>query len=359
MTRRSRPDLKGRLHTQVLNADAPGAVERAAAILREGGLVAFPTETVYGLGADGFNPEAVARIFAAKGRPADNPLILHVTGADMLAGVARDLPASARPLMDAFWPGPLTLVLPRGPAVPAAVAAGRDTVAVRAPAHPVALALIRAVGRPLAAPSANRSGRPSPTRAEDVLEDLDGRIDAVLDGGPTGIGVESTVVDLTASPPVLLRPGGVPAEALAAALPGLGRAEAAAGSRVGAGPAPAPGMRYEHYAPRARVILFEGPAGRVAEAVRRRAEALAHEGRRVAVLATEETAGAYHALGSAVAVLGSRSDPGGMGRRLFAALRDLDRGGAEVILAEGVPEAGLGEAIMDRLRRAAREVIRV
>lgn len=361
MTRPPRQGRAGRIPTQVLDAAAPGAVERAAAILREGGLVAFPTETVYGLGADGFNPEAVARIFAAKGRPADNPLILHVTGADMLEGVARELPPPARALMDAFWPGPLTLVLPRGPAVPAAVSAGLDTVAVRAPAHPVALALIRAAGRPLAAPSANRSGRPSPTRAEDVLEDLAGRIDAILDGGPTGIGVESTVVDVTVSPPVLLRPGGVPSEVLAAALPGLRRAEAGAGGDGGAGPARSPGMKYAHYAPRARVILVLGPAGRVAEAVRRRAESLAQEGRRVAILATEETAGAYHALGAraAVQVLGSRGDPAGAGRRLFAALRDLDRLGAEVILAEGLPEAGLGEAVMDRLRRAAREVIDV
>lgn len=232
------------------------ALRRAGAILRRGGLVAFPTETVYGLGADALNPEAVARIFAAKGRPADNPLIVHVTGIEQAGpAVVAAWPDVARRLAERFWPGPLTLVLPAGPAVPAAVRAGLPTVAVRCPAHPVAQALIAAAGTPVAAPSANRSGRPSPTRAEDVWADLGPHLDLLLDAGPVSVGVESTVVDVTAWPPRLLRPGGLPVEDLEVVLgvslappPALGAAAAA----------PAPGMKYRHYAPEAPVVLAAG-----------------------------------------------------------------------------------------------------
>ncbi len=338
--------------TLVLDAAEPGAVDLAAAVLRDGGLVAFPTETVYGLGADGLNPAAVRRIFAAKGRPADNPLILHVSGPEMLGQVVREVPAEAGALMREFWPGPLTLVLPRQPAVPDEVTAGLNTVAVRCAAHPVALALIAAVGRPLAAPSANRSGRPSPTRAEDVLEDLAGRIDAVLDGGPSGVGVESTVVDLTVEPPAVLRPGGLPPEDLRRVIPAL-----VIGAGSEAGPARSPGLKYTHYAPRAYLVLVEGPAEQVGAEIRRRAAVLRAAGRSVAVLAAEESRDRYP--GERVVILGSRRDPERAAAALFASLRDLDRSGIEVILAEGIPRRGLGLAVMDRLERAAREIVKL
>lgn len=347
------------VQTIVVPADEPGAIERVAGILKQGGIAAFPTETVYGLGADAFNADAVARVFAAKGRPGGKPLILHVSGPEMLAQVVADVPAAARVLIEAFWPGPLTLVLKKAAGVPAIVTAGGDSAAVRCPAHPVALALIRTVGRPLAAPSANRSGSPSPTTAGEVMEDLAGLIDAVLDGGPTGIGLESTVVDLNVCPPTVLRPGAVPVETLRRFLPDLRvpaeRHEGAAG--VAAPPGPRDLLRST---PRAQLILVEGrEAGRVAAEVRHRAERYAAAGSRVAVLATAETAGAYDDLGPGVSVtvVGARRDLAGVGGALFRTLRAVDREGFDIILAEGFPEEGLGVAIMDRLRRAAGEVI--
>ncbi len=257
------------------------AVHRAGAILRQGGLVAFPTETVYGLGADALNPRAVARIFAAKGRPADNPLIVHVTGPEQAGPeLVASWPEAGRRLAERFWPGPLTLVLPAGPAVPAVVRAGLPTVAVRCPAHPVAQALIAAAGTPVAAPSANRSGRPSPTRAEDVWADLGPHLDMLLDAGPVPVGVESTVVDVTVWPPRLLRPGGVPAEDLEAVL----GVPLAVPPVVAAGEAaPAPGMKYRHYAPEAPLVLVPD-AGAGAVLVRR----WLAEGQRVALVGCRE-----------------------------------------------------------------------
>lgn len=326
----------------MLGAAEPGAVERAAAIIRGGGLAAFPTETVYGVGADGFDAAAVARLYRAKGRAPDKPIILHLTGMEMLAEVARDVPPIAHALAGAFWPGPLTLVLPRGRHVPDIVAAGGDTVAARCPAHPVALALIGAVGRAVAATSANRSGGLSPTRAEEVLEELGGAIDVILDGGPTGVGVESTIVDLTVTPPEVLRLGGVPVEQLREHLPDLV-----------VRPSPAAGVRG------GRLVLVEGEPERVAAEIRRRARELAARGLRVGVLATAETLPLYDELGAGVVrqVLGSRRDPEGAGRALFGVLRALERLGLDVILAEGLPQVGLGAAVTDRLRRAAREVV--
>ncbi len=335
-SRRARATLR-------LDASERGAVDRAAALLRSGGLVAFPTETVYGVGADGFTPRAVAEIFRIKGRPADKPIILHLAGPEMLEGVARDIPPVARALMSAFWPGPLTLVLQRAPGVPDAVTGGGDTVAVRCPAHPVALELIGAVGRAVAATSANRSGRPSPLRAEEVLAELGGEIDAVLDGGPAGSGVESTIVDLTVRPAAILRPGGVAAESLREYLPDLVvRPVEAAGS------------------PGGRLVLVEGEPEAVVTEIVRRARDLVGRGLRVGVLATEETLARYDDLGGAVVrlALGSRRDLEGVGRALFPTLRAVEELGLDVVLAEGFPEAGLGAAINDRLRRAARQVVR-
>jgi len=325
------------MHTKVLEATAE-AVTSATEVIRAGGLVAFPTETVYGLGADALSPTAVARIFEAKERPRGNPLIVHVTDAIALDQIAARVPDRAREVLARFWPGPLTLVLERAPAVPLITTGGLDTVAVRAPAHPVAQALIRAAGRPLAAPSANRSGRPSPTRAQHVLEDLGGRIDLVLDGGATSVGLESTVLDMTAEPPTLLRPGGVTLEHLEAH---LGRVRLATSGDEGTGRSP--GLRFRHYAPRAKVVLIEAGSGE--EAV----VSWLDVGKSVALM-TQRTIGLERrGLRARVMPL----DLEAYARELFDVLRELDATGVDAIFVEGIAEVGLGRAIMDRLRRAA------
>ena len=326
------------MRTLFLKADELG-VRRGAEVLRAGGLVAFPTETVYGLGADELSDSAVARIFEAKERPRGNPLIVHLAGAAALETVAARVPPRARAVAARFWPGPLTLVLPRAGAVPLITTGGLETVAARVPSHPVALALIEASGRPIAAPSANRSGRPSPTRAEHVREDLDGRIELILDGGPTPVGVESTVLDMTTEPPTLLRPGGVTLEQLRDCLGEVavlkGDDEEAAGR--------SPGLRYRHYAPRAQVIIVERGAGEAVVAPWLEA------GRPVALMAQRPVS--LDRPGLTV-----RTMPGDLGayaRDLFAVLRELDSTGVEGIFVEAVPQEGLGLTIMDRLRRAA------
>src|SRR6266511_1173404 len=244
------------MRTLYLQADAD-AVRRAAEVIRAGGLVAFPTETVYGLGADALSAAAVTRIFEAKERPRGNPLIVHLADLSALEEVVARVPARVEDMARRFWPGPLTLVLPRAPAVPLVTTGGLETVAVRVPAHPVAQALLHAASRPIAAPSANRSGRPSPTRAEHVREDLDGRIEIILDGGPTPVGVESTVLDMTSEPPTLLRPGGVTLEELTDCLGEVG----VLGSDDEEAAGRSPGLRYRHYAPRAQVIIVEAGTG--------------------------------------------------------------------------------------------------
>jgi len=331
-----------------LHPDAD-AIAEAAAVIRRGGLVAFPTETVYGLGANALDPAAVRRIFAAKGRPGDNPLIVHLAGAGQVPAVAVPLPA-VDILARRFWPGPLTLVLPRRSVVPDETTAGLDTVAVRVPDHPVALALIRASGCPIAAPSANRSGRPSPTRADHVWADLRGRIDMILDGGEAGIGLESTVIDLTADPPVLLRPGGVTVEELAEILGPL-RVDPAAEGMPAGGPVRSPGMKYRHYAPATRCVLVEGPPEAVTAHIAARLKEERAAGRRTGVLATREGAPAYAA--DVVWVAGSRGDLAELARNLFHSLRELDAAGVDVIYMEGVAPVGLGLALMNRMRRAA------
>lgn len=330
-------------------------VARAARVIRRGGLVAFPTETVYGLGADGLNPEAVKRLFAAKGRPQDNPFILHVASVEQAwvlvdwergRGGARE---AAGQLAARFWPGPLTLVLPAAPVVPREVTAGLDTVAIRMPDHAVALALIEEAGCPLAGPSANVSGRPSPTAAEHVLEDLEGRIEMILDAGPTGVGVESTVLDLTRRPPVVLRPGGVTAETLAEV---VGELRELSPGDMGEGPAPSPGTKYRHYAPRAPLLLATRlpPAG--LERLLAEGRRLEEAGRRVGVLVADEEAPLIPAAWL-VRTVGSRNHPREVAARLFAAMRDLERLGVDVILALPYAEEGLGRAIMNRLRKAS------
>jgi len=352
----------------------PGLIAEAARCLAQGGLVAFPTETVYGLGADATNPQAVDDIFRAKGRPADNPLIVHVASPGQVRALVREMPHSSLALMQAFWPGPLSLVLPRSDAVAPAVSCGLDTVAVRMPDHPVALDLIRVAGVPVAAPSANVSGRPSPTRAEHVLADLDGRIDYLLDAGPCRVGVESTVLDLTGPEPVVLRPGGVVVEDLGRV---VGRVRIAGGPEAagpgGGGPARSPGLRYRHYSPRARLVLVRprgeragegrpaaGAAAAAAAAVARIAFEEASAGRRTGVACTSETAASLYGRlpeGTTVCDWGSRTRPGDVAARIFTTLRELDRAGVDVIVAEGLPSSGLGLAVNDRLGRAAAAVV--
>ncbi len=305
----------------------------AAQILRGGGLVAFPTETVYGLGARAFDANAVKRVYRAKGRPSDNPLIVHVNGFPMLLTVARRVTPLARKLIKAFWPGPLTLIFDKNPALPSAVTAGGLTVAVRCPGHPVARALIRSLGEPIAAPSANRSGRPSPTSAQHVLDDLNGRIALIIDGGACRVGLESTIVDARGRRPVLLRPGAISARRIATAA----RARMAA---PGKSAPPAPGIRHRHYAPSCRVVLItpdELRNGRIP--VLRAGDGLIHR---------SPWTGPHPAF--------ARRVTGGVNayaKSLFKSLRDAEAAGLRRVFVETVDEKGRGQAIMDRLGRAA------
>jgi L-threonylcarbamoyladenylate synthase len=343
------------LETRVVAADAAG-LEAAAALLRAGRLVAFPTETVYGLGANALDAEAVAGIFRAKGRPADDPLIVHLAGSEDLPRVARTIPPLAWRLAQAFWPGPLSLVLRKATEVPLNVTAGLDTVAVRLPAHPVAQALIRAAGVPVAAPSANLFSRPSPTRAEHVLEDLGSRIDLVLDGGPAEVGLESTIVDLSGSEPRLLRPGGLSAEAIEAV---IGQALLPPPDRgQQARPQPAPGLLDLHYAPRTPLTLIVGPPPAARPKLAAELRVALARGDRVGLLALEEDRD-WLPTGAVVEVVGSWGDPDRTARRLFETLRGLDRRGLDLLLARELadPASGLGRALADRLRRAARRIV--
>jgi L-threonylcarbamoyladenylate synthase len=328
-----------------------GRIAKAAALLRAGELVAFPTETVYGLGADATNAMAVEAIFAAKERPHSDPLIVHIRGVEDLLGVARDIPPDAWSLARRYWPGPLTLILPRAARIPPVVAAGGETVGVRAPAHPVAQALLAAAGSPIAAPSANRFMRTSPTTAAHVLEDLDGRIACVIDGGPSGVGVESSVLDLTTNPPRLLRPGAVTLEELRALLPEtLGPGD---GSASPDGLARAPGQMERHYAPRARLIVYDANGAEGAAAVLAGARQALAASLRVGALVPDEEAATLEALGAMVARLGRADDPAAAARALYAGLRALDERGCDPLLAHTYPRTGLGLALWDRLRRAA------
>jgi len=337
------------------------ALTQAAEILRAGGLVAFPTETVYGLGADATNPRAIHSIFMAKERPFSDPLIVHLPDAADLPRVASALPPTARMLAERFWPGPLTLVLPRAPGIPASVAAGGATVGVRVPSHPVARALLRAAGVPIAAPSANRFMHTSPTSAIHVLADLDGRIDCVLDGGLCAVGVESTVVDLTTEPPIVLRPGGVPLEALRELLPTIRvapRALPTDARQQEATLARAPGQMERHYAPHARLIAFDGAGATAIAAIRAEALAALGRGERVGALLADDEVAWLADLPVTVARLGPLADQAALARHLYAALRELDAAGVDVLLAHTFGRAGLGLALEDRLRRAAGGTLR-
>jgi L-threonylcarbamoyladenylate synthase len=333
-------------------APDPEIIATAASLIQAGELVAFPTETVYGLGANALDPQAVARIFAVKGRPVDNPLIVHVAEKEALTNLVEVVSSDARKLIAAFWPGPLTLVLPRSFVVPPVVTAGLDKVAVRMPSHPVALALIRAAGVPVAAPSANYSGRPSPTTAAHVLDDLNGSIAAVLDGGPAPVGVESTVLDMTASPPAILRPGGVTAEQLAAVLD-----EVVHYSDQALGRPQAPGMSYRHYAPRTPLWLVEGSPAAVAGRIRELAAEARAVGQDVIILTRSDRADQY--LDDRLVADGRSGDSESVAAGLYGALRECDQRGADLILVEGLSPDGLGRAVINRLRKAAVKIITV
>lgn len=344
-----------------LNPDNPdpALIAGAAEVIRHGGLVAFPTETVYGLGAHGLDQEAVKRIFRVKGRPPENPLILHVASLDQARELAGTWTAAAEVLARRFLPGPLTLILPRAPVVPDVVTAGLPTVALRYPANQIALALIAASGVPIAAPSANISGRPSPTRGEHVLADLEGKIEIILDGGPTDVGVESTILSLAGEHPVLLRPGGVTREEIEEVLeqkvvvPDIvmhpQHFEAGRG-----GAAPSPGLFFRHYSPRAQVIMVTGsPEEQVAKV---KNYLVANPGCRVGVLATSENIPAYRGLQPPpvyLAALGSRARPEEIASHLFGAFREGDARRADILLVEAVAPEGVGLAVMNRLSRAS------
>ncbi|MDQ6420993.1 L-threonylcarbamoyladenylate synthase [Paenibacillus sp. LHD-117] len=338
-------------HSGAAAALSEERLREAADTLRRGGLVAFPTETVYGLGADARSSDAVAGIFEAKGRPSDNPLIVHIAGKEQLDELTLPRSPLADVLMERFWPGPLTIVLPskRGALSPL-VTAGLPTVAVRMPDHPVALALLKLADCPVAAPSANRSGRPSPTTAEHVLEDLSGKIGGIVDGGATGVGLESTVVELDGVRIVrILRPGGITAEQLQAALPDADIVNEAE-LREGAAPR-SPGMKYAHYAPRGELTLVQGDRALVADAIRSAVGQSRAAGLSTGVLAFAERAARYDA--DLVLDMGGEDHPEEAAKRLYAALREFDAAGIERIWAEAPTPGGIGDALLNRMAKAA------
>lgn len=325
-------------------------IQAAGDIIRSGGLVAFPTETVYGLGADALNASASKKIYEAKGRPSDNPLIVHIADFVDLEKIAAEVPENARKLNDAFWPGPLTMIVRKNERVPYETTGGMDTVAIRMPNHPVALALIRAGGGYIAAPSANTSGRPSPTLAEHVAEDMAGRIPMILDGGLVGIGIESTIVDLTEEVPMILRPGYITPEMLEAVIgtvrmdPGIIAADSTQKPK-------APGMKYKHYAPRADMVIVAGEEDRVVTKINELAAAAGEAGRRVGIICTDETKLRYHA--DNVVSIGARTDEDAIAQHLYKILRDFDDTDTEVIYSESFATPRIGQAIMNRLLKAA------
>ncbi len=324
----------------------------ASRILHRGGLVAFPTETVYGLGGNALDPEAAARIYAAKGRPSDNPLIVHIADVRALDVLAVNIPQTAWRLAERFWPGPLTMILQKSPAVPLSTTGGLETVAIRMPSDEIAEELIRSSGLYIAAPSANASGRPSTTRAEHVYEDLAGRIEMILDGGPVQIGLESTIIDLTTEHPLILRPGYISLEDIRELIPEADYDPAVLKHKPQENiVAKAPGMKYRHYAPKGCLTIYEGDAMAVVETINRDLEQREGQGHKCAVLATDETKQYYRA--DIVKSIGSRKDEEGIAARLFDILREFDEERVEYIYSESFEGGQLGQAIMNRLLKAA------
>lgn len=342
------------MNTQIYKIDSKAVdhrkMEEAAQLIRSGELVAFPTETVYGLGADALNPQASKKIYAAKGRPSDNPLIVHIAKFEDLEEIAKEVPQEAKKLADAFWPGPLTMIVYKNEKVPYETTGGMDTVAIRMPDHPAALELIRQSGCLIAAPSANTSGRPSPTLAEHVAEDLGGRIPMILDGGEVGIGIESTIIDLTEKIPMILRPGYITKEMLEAVIgtvqtdPGIIAADSTKKPK-------APGMKYRHYAPKANLMLIDGAKCAVVDKINELTDAMHSEGKKVGIIGTDETVTSYR--GDMVLSIGAREDEDAIARHLYKLLREFDEADVDVIYSESFATPRIGQAIMNRLLKAA------
>ena len=342
------------MNTQIYKIDSKAVdhqkMEEAAQLIRSGELVAFPTETVYGLGADALNPQASKKIYAAKWRPSDNPLIVHIAKFEDLEEIAKEVPQEAKKLADAFWPGPLTMIVYKNEKVPYETTGGMDTVAIRMPDHPAALELIRQSGCLIAAPSANTSGRPSPTLAEHVAEDLGGRIPMILDGGEVGIGIESTIIDLTEKIPMILRPGYITKEMLEAVIgtvktdPGIIAADSTKKPK-------APGMKYRHYAPKANLMLIDGAKCAVVDKINELTDAMHSEGKKVGIIGTDETVASYR--GDMVLSIGAREDEDAIARHLYKLLREFDEADVDVIYSESFATPRIGQAIMNRLLKAA------
>ena len=340
---------------QVTKENIEQTAKEAASVWAEGGLVGFPTETVYGLGGNGLNKEASKKIYAAKGRPSDNPLILHIADMEQLYPLVKTdnekIMARAKALADAFWPGPLTMILPKADEIPYETTGGLDTVAIRMPSHPVARRLLQVCKLPIAAPSANLSGRPSPTSASHVIEDMDGRIEMIIDGGDVGIGVESTIIDLTGETPMLLRPGFVTPEMLEEVL-GSVETDAAVYRQVGKDVHPkAPGMKYRHYAPKASMVLVEGTKELVINYINEETRKKKEQGMRVGVMATDESKDSYQA--DVILSVGSRASMDSVAHNLFRALREFDEEHVDFIYSESFDASGCGFAVMNRLLKAA------
>jgi L-threonylcarbamoyladenylate synthase len=327
-------------------------IQKAAEIIQKGGLVAFPTETVYGLGADALNNNAVLSLFKAKNRPLNNPPILHIADTSHVYSLAREIPKFAETLMKQFWPGPLTLIFKRSETIPKETTVGLDTVAIRMPNHSIALALIKQSNTPIAAPSANLSGNPSPTTAQHVYDDLSGKIDAILDGGPTRIGIESTVLDLSVNPPMLLRPGGTTFEDIQAVLPNVAlHPFVTSKQEITVKQANSPGMMHKHYAPNAKVLLIDGSLQEMIAKITALSDQYKSEGKKVGILATDETIKKFSA--PVVKSMGSRFNLDVIASNLFRELRAFNENSVDIILAESVPLDGLGLAVMNRLRQAS------
>lgn len=326
-------------------------IRQACEVLKSGGLVAFPTETVYGLGGNALDPQAAERIYAAKGRPSDNPLIVHIATEAMLEDLVEEISPKAKILSKHFWPGPLTMIFRKKAIIPYATTGGMDTVGIRMPSHPVALALIEQSGIAVAAPSANASGRPSPTKAKHVQEDLDGRIEMILDGDDAQIGLESTIIDTTCEPPMLLRPGFVTREMLEKVI-GTVEVDPAVYEEVRDGVKPkAPGMKYKHYAPKADLIIFRGDMEQVTKHIKKKIEEDLCKGRTPGVFVSQETKEQYEK--GVVLCMGTRSDEETIAHHLYDVLREFDRLNVDVIYGEAFEQDNLGQAIMNRLLKAA------
>lgn len=330
-------------------------VKEAGDLLKNGGLVAFPTETVYGLGADGMDEKASAKIYSAKGRPSDNPLILHIARLETLDDIVSYIPKKAKLLMDKFWPGPMTLIFKKKDKVPYGTTGGLDTVAVRFPSHPVARELILAAGTPIAAPSANTSGRPSPTMAEHVIEDMNGKIEMIIDGGQVGIGIESTIVDVTTDTPMILRPGYITKAMLEEVVGDVAVDKVVTARSLtdidGDYKPKAPGMKYRHYAPKAELVMFSGNIDKVVKTINGLAKNAEKNGRRTGIIATDETVSLYET--GKIVSIGTRADDESIARGLYKCLRDFDETGVDVIYGETFYDDDLGQAIMNRLIKAA------